>query len=236
MGLLDKLERGLERAVNGAFARAFRSGVQPVEIAAALRKALDTRAAIVSRDRILVPHALTVWLSQADKDRVDELGASLTRELDRILREHAAEQRYSFAGPLHIAFEVDPRLREGMLNVTTESSERVAWVPTLEVAGSRHRLAARSTIGRGEDCTVTLSDTGASRQHAEILWDGQRAVLRDLGSTNGTKVDGIKVATAELQNDAVISIGRTRLIYRLEADAIGSDHGAAPTPNVRGDR
>ena len=63
MGLLDRFERGLERVVNGAFAKTFRSGVEPVEIAAALRRELDTNARVVSRERILVPNLLTAQLS-----------------------------------------------------------------------------------------------------------------------------------------------------------------------------
>lgn len=55
MGLLDSFEKGLERAVNSAFAKTFRSGVQPVEIASALRREADTNAAVVSRDRIITP-------------------------------------------------------------------------------------------------------------------------------------------------------------------------------------
>ena len=56
MGLLDNFERGLERVVNGAFAKTFKSGLQPIEITAALRRELDTKAAVVARDRILVPN------------------------------------------------------------------------------------------------------------------------------------------------------------------------------------
>ena len=48
MGLLDNFEKGLERAVNGAFAKTFKSGLQPVEITAALRRELDTKAAVIS--------------------------------------------------------------------------------------------------------------------------------------------------------------------------------------------
>jgi hypothetical protein len=51
MGVLDRFEKGIERAVNGAFARAFRSQVQPVELASALRKAADEKAAVVGRGR-----------------------------------------------------------------------------------------------------------------------------------------------------------------------------------------
>ena len=65
MGLLDSFEKGIERAVNGAFAKTFRSGVQPVEIASALRSELDTKAAVVSRDRILAPNTFEVRLSRA---------------------------------------------------------------------------------------------------------------------------------------------------------------------------
>ena len=52
MGLLDNFEKGLERAVNGAFAKTFRSGLQPVEITSALKREIDTKAAVVSRDRV----------------------------------------------------------------------------------------------------------------------------------------------------------------------------------------
>ena len=57
LGLLDSFERGLERAVNGTFAKTFKSSLAPIEITAALRRELDTKAAVVSRDRILVPNS-----------------------------------------------------------------------------------------------------------------------------------------------------------------------------------
>ena len=70
MGLLDSFEKGLERAVNSAFAKSFRSGIQPVEIAAALRSELDAKAAVVSRDRILAPNTFEVRMSPADAERM----------------------------------------------------------------------------------------------------------------------------------------------------------------------
>lgn len=220
MGLLDDLERGLERAVNGAFARAFRSGVQPVEIAAALRKELDTRAAVVARDRVLVPHALTVHLAPADAERVAALGEELPRDLERLTREHASRQRYHFAGPLLIRFATDEALREGVLRIESGASDRVRWLPVLDLGAKRYPLAARTVIGRGEEADIVLDDTGASRQHAEVLWDGRTAQLRDLGSTNGTKIDGQKVAIAELPPESVVSIGRSRLVFRVLAEAV----------------
>ena len=76
MGLLDSFEKGLERAVNGVFAKTFRSGIQPVEIAAALRSELDAKAAVVSRDRILAPNTFEVRMSPADAERMARKAAS----------------------------------------------------------------------------------------------------------------------------------------------------------------
>ena len=80
MGLLDSFEKGLERAVNGAFAKTFRSGIQPVEIASALRSELDKKAAVVARDRILAPNTFTVRLAPADDERMQAIGQPLVDE------------------------------------------------------------------------------------------------------------------------------------------------------------
>ncbi|MFT4211139.1 MAG: DUF3662 and FHA domain-containing protein [Microbacterium sp.] len=226
MGLLDSFERGLERAVNGAFAKTFRSGIQPVEIASALRSELDTNAAVVSRDRILVPNILTVFLSAADLARMQSLGTQLTSELDALVQKHARSQRYSFPGPLSIRFAGDEKLSTGQLRVQSQSSGggRVSWQGVVEIAGKRHPLhAARTVIGRGSDADITIPDAGTSRKHVEILWDGERAMVRDLGSTNGTKLNGQKVSQAPLPPDATVTIGRTDIVFRIVAQAAADD-------------
>ena len=70
MGGLQRFERRLESMISGAFARTFRSAVQPVEIAAALERELDNNAQILSRDRRLVPNSFHVELAQTDLDRL----------------------------------------------------------------------------------------------------------------------------------------------------------------------
>ncbi|MFT4307433.1 MAG: DUF3662 and FHA domain-containing protein [Microbacterium sp.] len=222
MGLLDSFERGLERAVNGAFAKTFRSGIQPVEIASALRSELDTNAAVVSRDRILVPNVLTVFLSSADLSRMQSLGPQLVSELDALVHKHARSQRYSFAGPLSIHLAGDEKLSTGQLRVRSQNSGggRVSWQGVVEIAGKRYPLhAARTVIGRGSDADITIPDAGTSRRHVEILWDGERAMVRDLGSTNGTKLGGQKVTQAPLPPDATVTIGRTDIVFRVVAQA-----------------
>lgn len=228
MGLLDSFERGLERAVNGAFAKTFRSGIQPVEIASALRSELDTNAAVVTRDRILVPNTLTVHLSPGDLERMHALGSQLNAELDALVQKHARAQRYSFPGPLSIRLVDDPKLSTGQLRVTSQSAGggRVTWQAVLDIGGNRHPLtAARTVIGRGSDADITIPDAGTSRRHVEILWDGERAMVRDLGSTNGTKLNGRKVSEAPLPPDSTVTIGRTDIVFRIVAKAAPSPRG-----------
>lgn len=69
-------------------------------------------------------------------------------------------------------------------------------------------------VGRGQDSDFRLPDTGVSRRHLEISWDGHQATLSDLGSTNGTTVNGSPVQTWQLTDGDVIRIGHSTLIYR----------------------
>jgi hypothetical protein len=221
LGLLDSFERGLERAVNGAFAKTFKSGLQPVEITSALRRELDTTAAVVSRDRILVPNSFTVRLGAVDFERMAALGPTLIDELTELVQRHATAQRYSFAGGISIALAQDPSLGQGMIEVTsTNVKGEVAWHPVLDIGGKRYPIThSRTVIGRGSDADITVDDSGISRKHVEILWDGTRAQVNDLGSTNGSLLDGNPVTKAPLAPDSVIDIGRTRIIFKVLAQA-----------------
>jgi hypothetical protein len=71
-------------------------------------------------------------------------------------------------------------------------------------------------IGRGQDSSFRLPDTGVSRRHLEINWDGQTATLSDLGSTNGTTVNGNPVQTWQLGDGDVIRVGHSSLVFRTQ--------------------
>jgi hypothetical protein len=225
LGLLDSFEKGLERAVNGAFAKTFKSGLQPIEITSALRRELDTMAAVVARDRILVPNRFTVRLAPGDFERMTAIGPTLIDELSRLVQQHAAAQHYQFSGGITIAFERDPSLTEGVLGVDSASIKgTVVWTPVLDVAGRRYPIVkSRTIIGRGSDADITVEDTGISRKHVEILWDGTRAEVNDLGSTNGSQLNGEPVHRAPLPPDSVINIGRTRIVFRVLAQSASAD-------------
>ena len=233
MGLLDNFERGLERAVNGAFAKTFKSGLQPIEITSALRRELDTKAAVVARDRILVPNKFVVKLSTEDYDRMDALGSSLIDELTTLVQQHATAQHYAFAGGVSVSLQKQSTLSKGMIEIESVNVKgTVSWVPVLDIAGKRYPIRkSRTVIGRGSDADITVDDSSISRKHVEVLWDGKRGQVNDLGSTNGSLLNGEKVAKAPLSPDSVIDIGRTRIVFRVVAQAEGDDRFA----NLRAD-
>jgi hypothetical protein len=228
VGILDSFEKGLERAVNGAFAKAFKSGLQPLEVTAALRRELDTKAAVVARDRILVPNRFTVRLAKGDFERLVNLGPALIDEFTQLVQQHATAQRYSFAGGISIELQHDPSMTEGTVRIDSQNVKgAIAWNPVLDIAGKRYPLTkARTVIGRGSEADITVDDSGTSRKHVEILWDGTRGQVNDLGSTNGSKLNGQPVTKAPLPADSVIEIGRTRIVFRVLAQAADVDQFA----------
>ncbi|WP_349899102.1 DUF3662 and FHA domain-containing protein [Parafrigoribacterium soli] len=237
MGILDSFERGLERAVNGAFAKTFKSGLQPIEITAALRRELDTKAVVVARDRILVPNKFTVRLSSGDYERMTGLGEALIDELIGLVQQHAAAQHYQFAGGISISLANDPSLTEGMVELESVNVKGdISWTPVLDIAGKRYPLTkSRTIIGRGSEADITVDDSGISRKHVEVLWDGSRAQVNDLGSTNGSQLNGAPVTKAPLQPDSVISIGRTRIVFRVLAQSADVDQFADLRNQQHGD-
>ncbi|MBO1901299.1 DUF3662 domain-containing protein [Leucobacter weissii] len=234
MGILDSVERGLERAVNGAFARTFRSGVQPVEIAAGLKRELEIGSVIVDRDRVLAPNRFIVRVSSADGKRLAGLGGNLERELTEVVLKHAGRQGYQLLGQPDVELRVDDSLTTGVLEIDASQVEgAVAWKAVIEVGGVQHPLRTGTTvIGRGSDADIRIGDNAASRQHLQILWDGRAGVARDLGSTNGSKIEGQRFREAALSPGTVITVGQTALRFQLvPARAPGS-----PAPTTVMDR
>ncbi len=217
MGILDSVERGLERAVNGAFARTFRSGVQPVEIASALKRELDIGSVIVDRDRVLAPNRFVVRVSTKDADRLQSMGSALEQELRGVVLKHAERQQYQLLGQPDVEVRADSSLTPGVVEIDASRVEgAVDWVAVVDVDGAQHQLPrGTTTVGRGSDCGIRITDTAASRKHLELIWDGQAGIARDLGSTNGSKINGQRFREAALSPGTTITIGQTALAFQL---------------------
>ena len=85
--------------------------------------------------------------------------------------------------------------------------------------GSDSRLALRpgsNVIGRGHDSDLQLVDQGVSRKHLDVQFDGRYAVVYDLGSTNGTSVNGHPIGSHQLQHGDVLRIGHSRLVFHQD--------------------
>jgi len=227
LGIFDAIERRLERAVSGGFARAFKGDVQPVEISARLQRELDAEARLLSRDRKLVPNDFTIGLSQHDHDRLVPYSRKINAEIIPQLREYAANQGYLFTGPISIDYVLEPDLPTGRFTVESQAADEQPFgLPAqrraslvLEVNGIRHPLIPPGfVIGRGSEAGVRINDPGISRQHARIVVSGTpeapEVSIEDLGSTNGISVNGQRVRSAVLGEGARIEIGNTRLLIR----------------------
>ncbi|MFV0461788.1 MAG: FhaA domain-containing protein [Nostocoides sp.] len=117
MGLFDRVEARLERAVNGAFAKAFRSEVQPVEIASAIRRAMDDRAAVAGKGRTFCPNIFQVELSPTDYERLSPYADGISDELIAAAEEHAESQRYTPGGPFQMILAESDTLETGVFQV-----------------------------------------------------------------------------------------------------------------------
>jgi hypothetical protein len=182
---------------------------------------MDAKASILSRERILVPNSYLVRLSLQDHERLNDLGEPLVEELTKLCSEHAKSQRFQFGEVLEISLAEDASLALGQLSVVSSSKKLdIAWMPVLEVGGVIHSLvSSKTTVGRDSTADIQIGDNGLSRKHFEILWDGSSAVLRDLGSTNGVKVNGRKIDQVVLQNGTAFSAGRTSFLFNVIARA-----------------
>ncbi|WP_019135644.1 FhaA domain-containing protein [Cellulomonas massiliensis] len=225
MGFLDRFENGVERAVNNAFARAFKSELKPVELSSALRRELDDRAAVVGRDRTVVPNEFTIELSTADYDQVEAWGAeAMADEFAATVTEHAASQRYAFVGPVTVSFSENVEQEAGRFRVHSAtvrgavapatSQPPSARHPLLDIDGQRYLLTGPVTIiGRGSEADIIVDDPGVSRRHLEIRVTPDGVIASDLGSTNGLYVEGHQVPAATLLDGNTLTIGRTRILF-----------------------
>ena len=129
MGLLDNLERGLERVVRSAFSAGGPRAVKPVEIASALRQAMDDESFALSEGHTVAPNSYVVHFSPADFERARSWGSTLASELcDEVIR-HADSQGYALPGTVRVAFHPDADVRAGDLRVVTRLDDGSLTAP-----------------------------------------------------------------------------------------------------------
>jgi pSer/pThr/pTyr-binding forkhead associated (FHA) protein len=116
MGGLQRFEKRLSGIVEGGFARVFRGRVEPVELASALAREADTNKA-VGPQRVLVPNVYAIALGRADFERLAPYALTLGDELALMVSEHAAEQGYTFVGPVAVTLHQQDTLSTGAFRI-----------------------------------------------------------------------------------------------------------------------
>ena len=236
MGLLDNVEKRLDRIVNGSFSKAFKAQIQPVEIAAALQHEIDMRAK--NQDgRVLAPNRFDIGLSQEDHNRLSSFLPRLATELSDVVKKYCVDQRYATVDQPDVWFTINAELHVGDIAISSESAPRQSTAVATNPANTGEPLIPaavtapqitphlRSTdgtnfplnqpvikIGRGNEADIQITDTGISRIHCSIVL-GSQVVIKDNGSTNGTLVDGKKITEAPLNHGSMIQIGSSTFTY-----------------------
>jgi hypothetical protein len=249
MGVLQDFERRLEGVVEGFFARAFRSGIQPIELAKALQR-YGEQNQHVTADGIVVPNVYRLTVGTKDHDRLSGFGRSLPRELAEVVVRTASERGWSLRGPVKVRIDVDEQVRYGRFTLagrvesvdpaperasppaprrssvarattdTRQPFDRTQVVDAVatgalelvvangEDAGARAAVTgSRVTMGRLASCALTLTDSTVSREHAALVRRGDGWWVVDLGSTNGTRVNGVRAAEQRVAPGDRIELG-----------------------------
>ena len=216
---INAFERRLERMVDGVFARAFRSSLRPIEIGRKLVREIDDHRSVDVKGRVIVPNQFTVTLSHDDLEQFADIHEALVRELCDAAREYARDEGYTFMGPVSVELVEAVTQKSGRFKLEGRMVEAASMAGAGSIVlptGDRIVLGEETlTIGRLPSCGIPVPDPNVSRKHAEIRPSGAGYVVVDLGSTNGTRVNGATVNERKLTDGDVIAVGTTRL--RFEA-------------------
>ena len=220
---LHRVEKRLERLVEGAFARVFKTELRPVELGRRVTREMDVHVTLGVRGERVAPNHIQVLLNADDYARFQSFSDVLVYDLADAVEEHAKDEGYLLKGPGVVELVVDRKQHTGQFDVKTA----IAVSPNVDrPAGWLHlqdgSLVAVTegnpvSIGRMPDCDVTVADSNVSRHHAEIrLRDGHARIV-DLGSMNGTKLNGRGVPSDEfgatLEDGDRIQVGPALIVF-----------------------
>jgi len=250
MALLRSIESKIEGLFEGVFGRAFRTHVQPIELARKLVKEMDDHRT-VSVSRVYVPNEYSLYLSSQDRRQFSGYEESLVGELQEYLAEHARRESYALLTPPRVLVLTDTDLTVGEFGIGTrlvaaEGSPATPPPPELPLEQPEHTMvyrapvastpdepepepvpettvsfggktrtitAPRAVLGRSRECDVRIPDANVSRRHAELRHENDAWWIVDLGSTNGTLLNGKRAARERLSGGDTITLGSTDLVF-----------------------
>jgi len=193
MNLLKSVETTIAKLVEGAFGRAFRSEVRPMELARKLTREMDAHRTI-SVSRVYVPNEYTIWLSPEDRERYDGVEDEVIDELCGYLLEHARREDLILASPPHVSFETDERLSLGEFGIQARLVR-----PAGQSAGEARPSLHGSLPDQEEHGQTMIYSTSAriggpvqtAQPHSRVLLavGGRRMLVAPAGVTIGRSRD-----------------------------------------------
>ena len=218
---LQSFEDGLGRMVEGVFSRAFKSNVRPIEIGRRLIKEIDSNRTVDMKGRRVVPNQFVVRLAPDDQAALADIESALITELAEAVKEYCTDENYHLRGPVVVTIEIDQSVGTGRIDIDSSvvkagASEVVARVI---LPDDRKITLGKSTlvIGRLAECDIAFDDSNVSRRHAEIKALAGGFAVNDLGSTNGTKVNGVTITFERALRDGdIISVGSHSIRYEAQ--------------------
>ena len=204
--------------VGGVFSRAFRGNVRPIEIGRRLITEIDANRSVDSKGRRVVPNHFLVHLSPADLEALESVRRDLLAELVEAVKEYAVDEGYHLKGSVSVAIDADDSLKVGRVKVSSEiRATGTTAVTAVVVLPDGRRLTLGSdalVVGRSADNAIVFEDPNVSRRHAEISAAAGGWVVKDLGSTNGTKVNGVLISgERSLRDGDIVSFGSHTIRY-----------------------
>lgn len=218
MNVVRNLEKRLERLLDGVVGRAFSGRLHPSEIAGRLAREADfARFEHPAGPATANSFTLTVNPRELTTDP-GELQASLAAEIDR----YTADQGLRLEGPATVTIESSDKVTPGSLTCHAEvvPGPLVTWARLVSESGSHDIGRNRVLIGRAPDMDIVLSADDVSRRHAAVWREGGAVFVRDLGSANGTLIDGSRVGgdPAPIEQGSVLRLSEHSFRF-VERDA-----------------
>jgi hypothetical protein len=179
--VLRAIEQKIEALFEGIFGRAFRTNVQPVELARKLAKEMDDHRTI-SVSRVYVPNEYTVYLSPEDREQFESYESSLKGELQDYLAEHARREQYALMTPPRVLMETDEDLEVGEFGIATrmvqpDKSRRDADEPEEQLEPGATMVYKPKTPVPTE--AVSAAELGMEQEVVALVFDGTRREVKE---------------------------------------------------------
>jgi len=216
VSIFEKIERACAAFIERSFAKSFPSDLEPAQIARKLVATMEARTR-GEEGQLLAPGWYVAYVNPEDFERLSPHQVYLEREWAGLLEDLAARVGITFSeGSASVKMSARQDVPAGAIDIAAGVPRRFALRMIKGVSSfGVYSLEGAARIGRSDECDVLLADPSVSRAHAIVETIGAEPTVRDLGSTNGTFVNGERVETKTLHDGDELRFGNTRMQFEV---------------------